>query len=57
MAAFSYAWMVIRHPDEFNVAEHFDEDFEQLYRHSLTLSIAGPGWCCSGVFSMLTLKD
>ena len=49
--------MVIRHPDEFNVAEDSDEDFEQLYRHSLTLLDRGAGVVLLRVFSMLTLKD
>ena len=38
MAAF-HCWMVIRHPDEFQIAEDADKDFEQLYRNSIrTLS-------------------
>jgi hypothetical protein len=36
MAAFHH-WMVICHPDEFNVAEDLDKDFERLYREGLTI--------------------
>jgi hypothetical protein len=36
MAAF-HNWMVIRHPDEFNIAEDDDKDFEENYRHGLTI--------------------
>jgi hypothetical protein len=34
MAAF-HNWMVIRHPDEFQLAEDGDKDFEEAYRHSI----------------------
>jgi hypothetical protein len=36
MAAF-HSWMVIRHPDEFMLAEDEDKDFEELYRQGLTI--------------------
>jgi hypothetical protein len=36
MGAF-HNWMVIRHPDEFNIAEDDDKDFEELYRQGLTI--------------------
>jgi hypothetical protein len=34
MAAF-HNWMVIRHPDEFQLAEDDDKNFEEAYRHSI----------------------
>ena len=34
MAAF-HCWMIIRHPDEFQLAENADKDFEGAYRHSI----------------------
>jgi hypothetical protein len=34
MAAF-HNWMVIRHPDEFRLAEDDDKAFEEAYRHSI----------------------
>jgi hypothetical protein len=36
MAAF-HCWMVIRQPDEFNIAEDADKDFEAAYRDSIRL--------------------
>ena len=36
MTAF-HSWMVIRHPDEFNIAEDDDKYFEELYRQGLTI--------------------
>ena len=36
MAAF-HNWMVIRHPDEFNIAEDDDKDFEEAYRQSIAI--------------------
>jgi hypothetical protein len=36
MAAF-HNWMVIRHPDEFNIAEDADKEFEAIYRQGLTI--------------------
>ncbi|MGD0565375.1 MAG: hypothetical protein ABSA66_20100 [Roseiarcus sp.] len=36
MAAF-HCWMVIRHPDEFALAEDSDPEFEQLYRQAIEL--------------------
>jgi hypothetical protein len=36
MAAF-HNWMVVRHPDEFNIAEDEDKDVEELYRQGLTI--------------------
>ena len=38
MAAF-HNWMVIRHPDEFKIAEDEDKEFEQLYRQGLTILV------------------
>jgi hypothetical protein len=34
MAAF-HGWMLIRHPDEFRIAEDADKDFEEAYRDSI----------------------
>jgi hypothetical protein len=34
MAAF-HTWMIVRHPDDFQLAEDADADFEQAYRHSV----------------------
>jgi hypothetical protein len=36
MAAF-HNWMVIRHPDEFMLAEDEDRDFEELYRQGTAI--------------------
>lgn len=36
MAAF-HNWMVIRHPDEFSIAEDDDKEFEEIYSHGLTI--------------------
>jgi hypothetical protein len=36
MAAF-HSWMVVRHPDEFNIAEDEDKNFESAYRDSIAL--------------------
>jgi hypothetical protein len=36
MAAF-LNWMVIRHPDEFMLAEEEDKDFGELYRQGLVI--------------------
>jgi hypothetical protein len=36
MAAF-HNWMVIRHPDEFMIAEDEDREFEEAYRRSIAV--------------------
>jgi hypothetical protein len=36
MAAF-HCWMVVRHPDQFNIAEDEDKEFERTYRESIAL--------------------